>query len=400
MRRPLYSLTASCLAVVAVSAPAWSQVLPNKVSQPILMVEAATNTPAATPNFSKFSPRQKTKNTKIDYSIWNQALENVVVDFGPSLRKRASRPEAVVGSRRVKGHTSPYRLEGSRVTFAFLTNEYREGLEIYREELQDLAETVDLTRLSKDQQLVFWLNLHNVAVIEKIANAYPVSEPARIKVKINGEKVKVDEARFIKVLGEYVSPKDIREKIVYPNWDNPNVIYGFFRGDIGSPKMPRYAYSESNVNDLLNDNANEFVNSLRGFHESYDSRKISGIFAEAQSFYFPDLERDLTAHLLVHAERETINEVNSGKPFKIDQYESVIADLSAGNGIGTSGNAVIGSGAIPLETRRLLAEVNEKQRKLRVDGVIKPKRGYVIIEDLYEDAPVNTPTVSSSSEVE
>ena len=397
MRIGLRTLSASWLGIFAVSEPAWSQALPNKIAQPILAVEAATNSDAALPDFSKFVPRQKSKNTQIDYSIWNEALENVVVDFGPSLRKRASRPEAIVGSRRVKGHTSPYRLEGSRVTFAFLSKDYREGLEVYREELQDLAEAVDLTRLTKEQQLVYWLNLHNVAIIEKIANAYPVSDPSRIKIKVNGEKVKVDEARFIKVMGENISPKDIREKIVFPNWDNPNVIYGFFRGDIGSPKMPRYAYSISNVKDLLDDNANEFVNSLRGFHEAYDSRKISSIYAEARPYYFLDFERDLTAHLLTHAEREAIDEVKSGKPFKIDRYEGVIADLSAGNGIGTSGNAVIGSGAIPLETRRLLAEVNEKQRKLRVDGIIKPKRGYVIIEDLYEDVPASVPAESSSS---
>ena len=379
-------LTSTTLLAAFAVTPASAQVKAQTIAQPLKVVEL-NSAQHGEPNFAKFRPAVATKRTRIDYSVWNEALANVVLDFGPSTRRRSSRPDSSVGTRFTKGHTSPYRLEGSRVTFAYFNDDYRDGLTEYRKDLQSLPSRLDITKLNKDEQLAYWLNLHNVAMIEQIALHYPVDGPSRIKLRINGEKVLLDEARFIEVDGEMISLRDIRQNIVYPNWNKSEVIYGFFRGNVGSPKMPRYAFERDNVHGLLDDNANEFVNSLRGFHESYDKRKVSEIYEEARPFYFANWTPDLTAHLLNHAERETVAEVNSGKPFKVDRYEEDVADLTAGNGLGTSGLAVAGQGLMSAETARLLAEVGEKQQELRRMGILKPRGGYVIIEDLYSDTP-------------
>ena len=121
--------------------------------------------------------------------------------------------------------------------FSYLDSQYKSGVSEYRKDLQDVGSNIDLTRFSRDEQLAYWLNLHNVAVIEQIALNYPVKTPRKIKIDINGNKVDLHDAKFITVKGVSLSLRDIREKIVYPNWDNPDVIYGFFHGDIGSPSV-------------------------------------------------------------------------------------------------------------------------------------------------------------------
>lgn len=343
--------------------------------------------------FSRFAPQAQTKSTRIDYSVWDDALEAVVLDLGPSTRIRASRPQAASGSRMVRGHKTPYRLEGSRFTFSYITDDYRAGLTEYRKDLQSLPSQIEITKLSRNEQLAYWINLHNVAVIEQIALAYPTQRPSNIRISVNGKKVKLDNAKFIEVNGVAMSPKDIRTKVVYPNWRDANVIYGFYRGDIGSPVLPRDAYDADNLTYTLDDNGYEFVNSLRGFNRTLGHRNVSAIYEEAAPFYFKNWDRDLTAHLSGHIKEELEADLNTGEPFRIDRYDTMVADLSGGRRLASSGTPIGGQISMSAETARLLGEVRRKQDVLRGRGEIgQQPKGWVVIEDLYTEDPDAPPT--------
>lgn len=333
-------------------------------------------------SFAEFAPKAQSSNARLDYEIWDEALNNVVLDLGPSTRQRAARPKNTVGTRMVKGHKSAYRLEGTRVTFAYINDEYKAGLIAYRQDLEWIASNNDLTALSRDEQLAYWLNLHNVTIIEQIALNYPIDNPDRIKIKIDGEKVKLDEAKIITIRGRKLSPKDIRENIVYPNWSNADVLYGFYRGNIGSPGLARSAFRGDNLDYMLGRSADEFVNSLRGFNSTTRNRYVSKIYDEAKRFYFKNWDADLQAHLLTHANETVQAEVLTDKPFKIDNYDINIGDLSGGRRLGSSGLSSAGGLSMSAETARLLSEVRKKQDFLRRNDMVKRNTGFVIIEDL------------------
>jgi len=347
---------------------------------------AQATTPA---NFDIFKPNPVNK-SRFDYSIWNEALEQVVLDFGPSTRLRAGRVRAGVGSRFVKGHKSAYRLEGSRFTFEFITDDYRQSLSDYRLDLQNLANDHDITKFPKDEQLAYWINLHNVAVLEKIAENYPVDRPERIKFKVGGQKYKLDDAPFLQVMGQDISLSDIRKNIVYSNWKDPSVIYGFFRGDIGSPSLSPYAYTGGDVTLMLSQNADDFVNSLRGFNLGSKTRNVSAIYEEAAPYYFQNWDVDLTAHLAKYAGEEAAADLAKPYPFRIDTYDTMIADLSGGERLGSSG-APTGNDGLSFETQRLLNEVRKKREYLIRRDVIGRKKGYVIIEDLVPEEDKQDP---------
>ena len=229
----------------------------------------------------------------MDWSFLDEALGYFVLFMGPSFREIPFRTEPPVGTRVRYGHDSRYRLEGNRVVFELLSEEEIAPLTEYRKDLERIGSEIDLASLPRNEQLAFWLNLHNVAIIEQIGLAYPVRQPRDILI----DGVPLDEARFISVSGVAMSPHDIRTKIVYPNWSDPRVIYGFFRGDIGSPTLQELAFTGANVDFLLDLSASEFVNSLRGVERRGDALKISRIYEEARGFYFPGEFEGLKSHL-------------------------------------------------------------------------------------------------------
>jgi len=79
--------------------------------------------------------------------------------------------------------------------FSFLDSDVIASFTEYRQDLERTADIVDIQALSRNEQLAYWINLHNVALIEQIANAWPVRQPREIMVS----GVPLDEARFITV---------------------------------------------------------------------------------------------------------------------------------------------------------------------------------------------------------
>jgi len=375
------------LSAMAASAPVDFRPVEEPASEAIVRVSA--NSPniamvSVATQFRIFAPKEQTQYSTIDYEIWDAALSNIVLRLGQSIRVRASRPNPTVGTRMVKGHKSGYRLEGSRVTFSFLDNSYRVNLTAYRKDLERIANEVDISRLARKEQLAFWLNLHNVTLIEQIALNYPVRQPE--KLLVGADKQPLNEAKLLNIRGVDISLRDIRENIVYPNWSNPDVIYGFFRGNIGGPALQNYAFTSHNVDMILKLQAIEFVNSLRGFHESRNALKVSSLYDEARPYYFTDWSNDLKTHLRKHASPEVLKELAKDKPLKLDRYDAVVADLLAGDRPSTANlnvriNGQSQSARISPEIGRLLRELDQKTRTMRARGMIA-KRGTVTIDDI------------------
>jgi len=110
------------------------------------------------------------------------------------------------------------------------------------------------------------------------------------------------------------------------------VIYGFYLGDIGSPSIQNTAYTADNVSALLDRNAGEFVNALRGFHVRNGKQYISEIYRDVAQFYFPNFDAAVAAHIQKFM-REDVKVQMISAPFYLDRYEGTIADMTGGQGI-------------------------------------------------------------------
>jgi hypothetical protein len=331
-----------------------------------LLAQTATTPVMTDARFEKFVPKANPVGTQIDYTIWDEALNYFVFRMGKSIRESAPRPEPGLGTRRIYGHDSRFRMEGNRVIFSYLEDEIIASLTEYREDLERTGDIVDISTLSKNEQLAFWINLHNTAIIEQIALAYPVSQP--ISLKIGDSGLTLDEAPFITVAGVQMSPKDIRTKIVYPNWSNPKVIYGFFRGEIGGPSIQNEAYKARNVSELLDKTGKDFVNSLRGTQKSGSNLLVSEIYEEARPYFFPQWPTDLKAHLRSFAEADVVSIIDETSSVRANIYEHDIADLANGERDPNYGYLLVDGQPrgerVPTAIARLLQERSNKVEKL------------------------------------
>ncbi|WP_245806032.1 DUF547 domain-containing protein [Erythrobacter donghaensis] len=273
-----------------------------------------------------FTPTSDPIRHSIDYEVWDYALKNILVAMGPSNRQGMRRPDPPIGSRLAQGPQSRYRLEGSMVLFRFFDKDVINSFTEYREDLERVAGTLDISALPRNEQLAFWLNLHNVAMMEMIAKEWPVREPREIKVG----GVPLDDAKFITLRGIHVSLRDIREEIVFRNWKDPKVIYGFWRGEIGGPELQRHAFNAENVSSLLDVAAADFVNSLRGTQMRGDRLEVASLYAEVAPFYFRDFEGDLRSHLAAFAEGPTVEMLAGTREVRATISEHDIADLHGG----------------------------------------------------------------------
>jgi len=345
--------------------------------------------------FAQFAPASQRREHRIDYEHWDEALGWFVVPMGPSIRQGAPRVEPGTGTRRIYGHVSRYRLEGNRVAFSYLTDDIRASISDYRADLEQVGSTLDVTAIPRNEQLAFWINLHNVAVIEALAGEYPLSD----------SDAGLHDTKLVTVAGVALSPRDIREQIVYPNWRDPKVIYGFWHGVIGGPSIQRLAYTGGNVDALLALSAEEFVNSLRGVERWGGTLRVSPVYQEAAQFYFADTNA-LRVHLTQYA-REDVRDLISRTPeVEYKRLETDLADLAGGdrdpalNFIASQdcGGFVCTpspGNATPIRTRpnlaiqRLMTERAEKLRRARARGI---RSGMVIYGD-GEYSPENAPEV-------
>ncbi|MHA7819886.1 MAG: DUF547 domain-containing protein [Erythrobacter sp.] len=337
-------------------------------------VQSASPSSAAPSPLARFAPADNRREHRIDYQHWDEALAWFVVPMGPSIRQGARRVDPRTGTRRIYGHESRFRLEGNRVAFSYLTPEMVTALGEYRADLERVGSELDLTSLPRNEQLAYWINLHNVAMIEAVAQRYPLTELA-------GEKA-LDDIDLVTIDGVALSPRDIREGIVYPNWRDPKVIYGFWRGVIGGPSIQRLAFTANNVDALLALSAEEFVNSLRGVERWGGALRVSPIYEEAAPHFFPTSDA-LRDHLTQYAREDVRDLVGETRQVAYQSLETDLADLSRGerdpgiNELCSNAGGAVGGNPLSVSTVQCTSVATRPDRsiqRLMVERAVKLER--------------------------
>ncbi|MBO6764804.1 DUF547 domain-containing protein [Maricaulis sp.] len=333
---------------------------------------------------ARFSRYDDNSSRHVDYEIWTDLLYDIVLNV-PVMDREPERLRAVnTGTRISTANESRYRFEANRVAYHLMSDEYQEAISAYRQDLESLPGHVDLATLSSNEQLAYWLNLHNVAVIEQIMLNYPLTRVNRQEAY--GTNENLFEAKILNIAGVPLSLNDIRLRIVYRQWDDPRVIYGFFNGAIGGPEISRTAFDGDSVWTQLDRNAEEFINSLRGVEVARRELRVSHLYEEAAHF-FPDFDNDLRAHLSVFANADTAEQLAPGRPVYATIEDWHIADLINGSTrcVGPGGAATMYSGspdpssgivaagtscstALPSNALVLLNAVQERRIELMREG--------------------------------
>lgn len=129
-------------------------------------------------------------------------------------------------------------------------------------------EQVPVSTLARNEQLAYWLNLHNARAVETTARSLPFSAPLADTTRqlVLGKKWR---EKSLEVEGEKLSLVDIERRIVMRQFKDPRVLYGLCLPAHGAPVLPIAPFTGATVWTMLDDRAREFVNSERAieFHD-------------------------------------------------------------------------------------------------------------------------------------
>lgn len=138
-------------------------------------------------------------------------------------------------------------------------------------------EKVPVSTLPRDEQLAYWLNLHNAAAVEATALSlraiYDDHDTTRVLILGNRWREKT-----LTVEGEALSLVDIERRIVMRQWQDPRVLYGLYMPALGAPSLPAAPFTGTTVWRSLDNRAREFVNSERALELHGGQLHISGLY--------------------------------------------------------------------------------------------------------------------------
>lgn len=258
------------------------------------------------------------------YQDWDLFLHAVVFDIGPSNRFRVSTAGRQLTGSRLGGGTSRSAswLEGNRVRFQLFKDETLLFLEKMTEDMVESAEKNDIATWNRNEQLAYWLNLHNLLVMRVAGENYPY----RSAKKMHRKNWAID---MVSIKGVELSIQEIQDEIILSIWDDPMVIYGLFQGAVGGPSLRPLALQGDKIYLSLQKNGEEFVNSYRGVHHGGKSATVSK-FYRWTARAFPDFDADLQSHLSSLADEKTAKILNGKRGIRASYFTWNVPDFYGG----------------------------------------------------------------------
>ena len=170
---------------------------------------------------------------RLDHTLWNQFLAAYVVPGVDGV---------------------------NRVTYARVDTSGRALLESY---IASLA-AAPVSRLSRAEQLAYWIDLYNAVTMRVVLDRYPVASIRDIALGPGLFTIGPWDAKLIMVEGEGLSLNDIEHGILRPIWHDPRTHYALNCASIGCPKLQPIAFTAKNANRLLDESARDYINNPHG----------------------------------------------------------------------------------------------------------------------------------------
>lgn len=135
-----------------------------------------------------------------------------------------------------------------------------QSFKIYMETLKS-AQT---DAMSRDGQLAFWINVYNAVTIDKVIKWKPKKSVRETFVPGVWTGTKFFTTREHTVAGKSLSQDDIEHEILRKQFKDPRIHFAIICASSGCPLLPRFAYTEENVQTMLEEETRKYINSERG----------------------------------------------------------------------------------------------------------------------------------------
>lgn len=201
----------------------------------------------------------------------------------------------------------------NRVAYGSVSSADKKSLQNYLGALQ----ATDVTKLNRNEQYAFWLNLYNASTVNLGIKNFPLKSILEIKSNPLDLKGPFND-KVAKVNGKSLTLDTIESGIVRPIWNDPRLHYAFNCAAVSCPNLGSKAYKGATINAQLNAAAKAFVNDPRGIRINNGKITASKIYF----WYSEDFGKDEKA-VLAHINKFASPNLKSALAGKtsIDNYE-------------------------------------------------------------------------------
>lgn len=170
----------------------------------------------------------------------------------------------------------------------------------------DALEAMTPSAFSRDEQLAYYVNLYNAAIVDLVLDHYPVDS---VK-EIGGGFLAIGPLSgpwkddVVTVEGETLSFDDIEHGIVRARFDEPRVHYAFNCASVGCPDLKSSAWRAQTLDADLDAAARAYVASPRGIDVDERGRVTASSIYKWFEEDFGGTERGVLDHVVAYATGE------------------------------------------------------------------------------------------------
>ena len=153
---------------------------------------------------------------------------------------------------------------------------------------------VPVSKLSRDQQLAYWLNLHNLESVRQSSYDYSFKDDSTREFIVGEEW----QEKTLTVEGNKLSLNEIEQNILFKQWPDARVVYGVYLPANSSPKLRHEPFSGDSVWQKLEARARTYVNSGKAIQFRDGDLHVSALY-QWDGHSFVDAEGTLKDELLI-----------------------------------------------------------------------------------------------------
>ncbi len=155
--------------------------------------------------------------------------------------------------------------------------------------LADDWSKVDVSKLNRNEQLAFWINLYNVSTVKLICDNYPTKSIRDLStdplVRLN-----VFKKEIVPQGGKMMSLNDVENDKIRDGFKDPRIHFAINCAARSCPPMRPEAYIGARVNDQLDDQARVFLNGPAGAKISKSGSKATMTVTKVMDWFEKDFD--------------------------------------------------------------------------------------------------------------
>lgn len=183
-------------------------------------------------------------------------------------------------------------------------------------------------RLTRREQMAFWINLYNAVTVQCILDHFPVGSIRDIDISpglfANGPWG----AKLITVEGEPLSLDDIEHRILRPIWRDPRIHYGVNCAALGCPNLLAEPFAAGAMDRMLDEAALAFVNHPRGVRLAGNRLEVSSIYVWFEED-FGGSDEGVIRHLKAYAGPDLAMELEKRRRIDGHDYDWSLNGIAA-----------------------------------------------------------------------